>query len=252
MQQVEAGRRRYRNPPIEEALCEFQFVPGPEWDLTMPGLIWERLKAEYPAKPRSQAVSTVQVGQQAGGPSIELQQAPPRIQFRSADLRHLVAVGPGVLSVHMLRPYTGWEHLEARVASALLSYCSVAEPVGISRIGVRYINRIVVMAATVDLSDYFTSPPDPPSALPQQLASFIMRWESSFDDIDGRLVTTFASVPEDGEQCAFILDIDVIREWADPMPIQDAMVALNDLRARESVVFEALIQDKAREVFDDE
>ena len=31
------GRRRYRNPPIEEALCEFYFDPSEEWDLTIPG-----------------------------------------------------------------------------------------------------------------------------------------------------------------------------------------------------------------------
>lgn len=30
-------RRRYRNPPIEEALCEFYFDPSEEWDLTIPG-----------------------------------------------------------------------------------------------------------------------------------------------------------------------------------------------------------------------
>ncbi|MFO1433977.1 MAG: hypothetical protein U1F76_28450 [Candidatus Competibacteraceae bacterium] len=27
-------KKKYRNPPIEEALVEFRFVPGQEWDLT--------------------------------------------------------------------------------------------------------------------------------------------------------------------------------------------------------------------------
>jgi len=30
-------REPYKNPPIEEALLELQFVPGQEWDLTIPG-----------------------------------------------------------------------------------------------------------------------------------------------------------------------------------------------------------------------
>lgn len=34
--------RRYSNPPIEEAVCEFRFLPAEEWDLTMPG----RLQSE--------------------------------------------------------------------------------------------------------------------------------------------------------------------------------------------------------------
>jgi hypothetical protein len=31
---------KYKNAPIEEALCEFRFAPeqgNPEWDLTLPG-----------------------------------------------------------------------------------------------------------------------------------------------------------------------------------------------------------------------
>jgi hypothetical protein len=30
-------RRKYRNPPIEEAHCEFCFAPSQEWDPTVPG-----------------------------------------------------------------------------------------------------------------------------------------------------------------------------------------------------------------------
>jgi hypothetical protein len=35
----QATRRQYKNPPIEEALAEFRFVPRQEWDLTIPGKI---------------------------------------------------------------------------------------------------------------------------------------------------------------------------------------------------------------------
>ena len=30
------ARRKYRNPPIEETLCEFRFAPSQEWDPTVP------------------------------------------------------------------------------------------------------------------------------------------------------------------------------------------------------------------------
>ncbi len=39
-------RRRYRNPPIEEALCEFRYPPGQEWDLTIPCKFYLRLGDE--------------------------------------------------------------------------------------------------------------------------------------------------------------------------------------------------------------
>ena len=52
-------RRRYSNPPIEEALCEFHFAPGDEWDLTIPGKLHTQLEQDYPAKPMRQVVARV-------------------------------------------------------------------------------------------------------------------------------------------------------------------------------------------------
>jgi uncharacterized protein (TIGR04255 family) len=40
--------KRYKKPPIVEALFEFQFVPGREWDLTIPGLIYKKVKRRFP------------------------------------------------------------------------------------------------------------------------------------------------------------------------------------------------------------
>ena len=42
--------RRYKNPPIVEALCEFEFISSQPWDLTIPGLIYEKVKDEFPDK----------------------------------------------------------------------------------------------------------------------------------------------------------------------------------------------------------
>ena len=51
-------RKKYKNPPIEEAIVEFRFVPGQEWNLTIPGKLHEhpRIKSQYPGKPRTQKI----------------------------------------------------------------------------------------------------------------------------------------------------------------------------------------------------
>jgi len=36
-------RCKYRNPPIEEALCEFRFVPSQDWDPTVPGRFHKKI-----------------------------------------------------------------------------------------------------------------------------------------------------------------------------------------------------------------
>jgi uncharacterized protein (TIGR04255 family) len=40
----------YKNPPAIEAVCEFRLSPETEWDITIPGLIYERVKEKFPIK----------------------------------------------------------------------------------------------------------------------------------------------------------------------------------------------------------
>ena len=57
--------RQYKNPPIEEAVCEFIFAsstPGQQFDLTVPGrLKMHRLMEEYSGEPRTQNIPIVSV-----------------------------------------------------------------------------------------------------------------------------------------------------------------------------------------------
>ncbi len=229
-------------------------MPSAEWDPTVPGLLYQSLKTDYPARPRSQNVveAGVQLPDDAGdgGASFQFRHNRSRVQFRSEDEKRIVGVGEDVLSVHVLRPYSSWEQFREQIQSAVSAYDDVAKPVGIARIGVRYINRIVVDAEVVELSEYFTSPPNPPATLPQNLRSFLVRMDAAYEREPFRLVTTFASNDAAEGQTAFILDIDVIGEWPDPLDVGDAMGIIDNLRAKERSGFEALITDKARGLFD--
>ena len=62
-------------------------------------------------------------------------------------------------SVHMLRPYKGWETFRPQIQQALDAYSRIAEPEGITRIGLRYINKITIKEPHNDLSPYFSIPP---------------------------------------------------------------------------------------------
>ena len=49
----------YANAPLLEAICELRFVPGAPWDWTIPGVLYERVKGEFPSK---RTRGSVQVG----------------------------------------------------------------------------------------------------------------------------------------------------------------------------------------------
>ena len=143
-------RRRYRNPPIEEALCEFGFASGADWDPTIPGKLQVALGDEYSGKPREQkAVQVGLHGQKGKLADLRYDEGISKVQLFTKAGTRIVGVGPDVLSIHMLRPYQdpldfekgGWEEFRPRIADALEAYREVASPGRVNRVGVRYINK---------------------------------------------------------------------------------------------------------------
>lgn len=245
-------RRQYKNPPIQEALCEFRFAPGQEWDVTVVGKLHERVKATYDGKAKQQDLVTANLMVPDGGgpPAFAMNRNYGKTQFPSVDGHRLLAVGPDLLSIHGFAPYEGWETLKPRIANALSSYVDVAEPAGVRRIGVRYVNRIVVPEDRVDLATYFLCAPADVDGLPEAMSSFVQRTEYDYGD-HVRLLLTFGSAHSEQEgEATFLLDVDVIWEGAEPAAIAGAMDIVEDLRGRERNAFEALITNELREIFD--
>ena len=100
-------RRVYKNPPIEEALCEFRFANDTEWDPMLPLVFRDQIKGAYPGKPvqRTPIEANLHAGSDQAGAAFLLKQELGRIQFPSENGKALVSIGPNVLSAHMLRPY---------------------------------------------------------------------------------------------------------------------------------------------------
>jgi uncharacterized protein (TIGR04255 family) len=256
MGELSMARRKYRNPPIEEALCEFRFAPSQDWDPTVPGRFHERIRERYPAKPREQRVveAGFQVSAQSTDSAMQLKHGLAKAQFPTADGKRLVAVGPDVMSVHVLKPYPGWhEDFRARIEQALQAYNETTVPKGITQIGLRYINQVVIPADTIELDDYFTTPPRTPDKFPERQSAIFSRIESFYTDEPIRLVFTFANVKSPEGTLGFLLDLDLVWSWGDePLALNDAMDKVEELRHRERNAFEALITERTREVFDAE
>lgn len=192
-----AERRKYRNDPIEEALCEIRFERGNEWDLTLPGRFYELIKDTYDGKPRQQNVMEAgfQTVAQTEGPALEVKGSFAKVQFPTQDGRRLLAIGPDVLSTHVLSPYPYWEDFHRRIEEAYQSYLKLVEPVAVRTISIRYINRVLIEASTdIDLDEYFGIAPQPPSDTPLTMFGFLSRTESMYQDKPVRLATTLASV----------------------------------------------------------
>jgi uncharacterized protein (TIGR04255 family) len=246
-------RRQYPNPPIEEAVCEFRFAPGPAWNLTVPGLFYEKIRDVYPGEPRQQNLlqAELQIEPVPANPELSFRNDFIKLLFESADAKKLVGVGANLLSIHSLRPYEGWESFSKRIDEAFYAYLDVAKPVGVKRIALRYINRIAVAVnQDIELSEYFTVYPQLPDGVPSRISGFLTRTESIYEDIPIRLAITLSDDAPPAGQVVFILDLEASQEWSErPLAIEEALSSLYELKQREGQVFENLITDRTRELF---
>jgi uncharacterized protein (TIGR04255 family) len=247
------ARKKYANPPIEEALVEFRFVPGQEWDLTFPGKFHQhaKIKDAYPGKPRMQKFVEAALQTTAGGPpNFAFREGVGRVQLLSEDSKRLVTLGPDVLSINVLRPYDDWERFRPRIETALAAYVDVATPKAVARVGVRYINRIVLPGAGLDVSVYFHCSPPTGTGAPAQMVAFVSRVDYAYPD-GAKLLLTHATMDAPAGQAAFLLDLDVFREASEPFPIDTVMGIVDELHEREGTAFEAALTEAARKVFDE-
>ena len=65
-----------------------------------------------------------------------------------------------------------------------------------------------------------------------------------------RLVLSYGSIFAPPDRLALLLDLDIIWEQSDSVQRDVALKIANDLRDRERIAFEAVITDKARDLFD--
>lgn len=192
-----------------------------------------------------QAVLQATVGQPA---AFSVQEGVGGVQLVDDDAKRLISIAPNMLSVHVLRPYEGWVRFQPRTASAVAAYKDVVGVETVQRLGLRYVNRIVIPTPAVDLDEYFTCAPRSPEGLPDRMASLLSRVEYVYDD-GKKLIVTFATIEATPGTCAFLLDLDGVWE-GQGIGVDVVLPILDDLHERIGSAFETLITDKTREVFD--
>jgi uncharacterized protein (TIGR04255 family) len=231
-----------------EAVCEFRFPKSARWDITIPGLIYERLKDIFPKK-QSVLVHEIEMVQ---GPEGLRQQfiASPLVRFSTEDEKTLVQVGPHLLAVNKLKPYTSWDNFRPIIQKVLEAYFDVVEDViGFERIGLRYINRIELDQEFANLEDYFEFRPYLGMKLQDNFESFILSVVFGYND--GRDKCKVHLVKEISQpRFTVVLDIDYFLAQPKAVSLDGAMNWIDQAHDRIKEIFEGCITDKLREKFE--
>jgi uncharacterized protein (TIGR04255 family) len=239
--------RKYKEPPIVEAVCEFRFQPEHPWDITIPGLVFEKIQKDFPNR-ETRKEFAIGISPTAEGVQQQVITA-DRIRFLSQDGKEMVQVGPDLLAVNRLRPYISWEAFKPVIEKGFKAYTDSAKPKGIQRIGLRYINRIEIPGERIRLEDYFEFYPYIGDKLPQEVGPFITGIQIGYEQLRDMLKVLLVSViTSDPQKIGVSLDLDYFLIKPCAVSLTEVFnwmeVAHNNLES----VFEACIKEKLRQM----
>lgn len=247
--------RKYRNPPIIEALCEFHFASENPWDWTIPGLLFGKVKEVYPHKGEVRKLG-VEFRTSGAGVDSRVGQGIDRLRFSNEKSNRLVQVGENLLTVNQLKPYSTWVDFKRMINSALGSYQEVANPLGITSLALRYINQIETLNVGFAIEEYFGCYPHFPRKDQRIVGDLFMRSNLPVPNVEnpeGILTLVFAiRFQRETKSPICIIDLGMAQNWdkKSPLSIDQAEEYIEKAHLYVESAFEECITDKLRKGFE--
>ena len=239
--------------PIVEAVIEIRAPAEATW---AEAEVMDELKEKLPDYPAVDLHRQVQHELKVG-PGQESEQTLRDLgwrgfQFRSADSLQVARFNRDQFLFSRLRPYQSWEQFNREGLRLWEIYAALAQPSRVQRLGLRFVNRIVLPAQEVRFEDYVRPCAHPTQELNLPLQGF---FHHDVLAVPGHayainVIRTLQRPEETGSQAmAVILDIDAytIR------PFKPSRAALNrrltEMRWLKNKVFFGSVTKKAMNIF---
>ena len=229
-----------KNAPSVEAVLELRVRLSAPFSAEKAAKFGERMKSAFPKSADLRFVAaTVSFGDEAGvAPSSTVSQIGVRLE--SEDGKSVVQAKADGLALSRLAPYQSWESLIAQLQGVWPAYVDTFAPQVVTRIGVRFINKIILGTGPVDLDDLLVAGPKIPNGLPQSFIQFSSNVVVPMSDQRAAVSISQASeIVPSGPGMGFnvILDIDAFSE--EPHDTNDSGVwnRLEDLRTIKNMAF---------------
>lgn len=241
----------YARAPLHEVTAEFRFRAGEPWDLTIPGLLYERLRGIYPQKRHGRRVE-LQTRIVEGQVVPLVRDGAGEVQFLAPDGQSGIKLEVDQLIYQRVGPYPGWPALRQDIDRVLESYLEIAGPAAYEQLRLHFVNRIALSraAGNVDVSRWLTVWPRVPTKLASTFGRFLVKIDLPAPELRGHLVLTtgIAETATADNSIGLILDLDFL-SVDPPVPLDAQGGWLEVAHRRISEAFEMCITDEARLVF---
>lgn len=241
-------KKNYANSPIVEAICEFEFEKSSSWDLTIPGIIYGKIKDDFPEREEG-SINTIRISSESKEPEYV---KVPMVRFFAEDKNSLIQVGPDILTINHLSPYTNWEDYLPIIENGLQVYYEEIKPKTIRHISLKYLNRIDIPEKNIDIVDYFKFRPITDLGTSDTIMSCIVGVEFRCNDGKDLIKIQLNSLPaRNDNETSFLLELNYHSAHYiefDNEEITNWLATANKIITK---YFEASITDKLRILFEE-
>lgn len=150
---------------------------------------------------------------------------------------------------NLLKPYSEWDQFSAEALRLWNIYNRKLKPQSVTRIALRYINKIEIPLPVDPFQEYIVNMPPIPNNLPKLYNNFFMRIEVPYDKSGTNVIVTETIEKPKNEILPFILDIDTYKIGKIGKSINNLKIEFEKLRSIKNNTFENCITDKTRELF---
>jgi len=242
----------YERPPITEA------VIGITFESPIDSKILDSVNKKYiKYYPQCQLVTNYRLNvkideqnDQRNQPTVNSEQD-RGYRLSSKDMTQLLLVWPSNLTISQLAPYSGWDDLFVRFTRDWKKWKRFAGHKKISRIGVRYINRIDIPSSgtLIEYEHYLHIYPKLPDSF-SPLNSYNVQCILPVENIGCQIRLNSSVVPSPIlNHASFIIDQDIFIDSNAPQKDDEIFELLNLIRNEKNRVFESCISDRARRLF---
>ncbi len=241
--------KKYKHPPLIEALFEFRPNKQINLDFILLADLYKELSKDFPIK---ENLSLRQIQIQLDNSNLEqIQKVNKIIRLYSEDRASLIQLSDEFFTVHQLKPYSGWEKFKEMIDKAFGIYKNIVKPTGASNFSLKFVNQVSFKDGTIKLEDYFSFFIHTPNN-ERMMQNFLVKSDFIYEEKDVLTVISKSIEPnrEEGNKIAILFDLQYTSNEVDIKGYDSYLV-----KAHKNILeyFENSITEKSRtELFEEE
>ncbi|MGA7954867.1 MAG: TIGR04255 family protein [Gloeobacterales cyanobacterium] len=240
---IESDRRVYTKAPIIEALIHIGIQPPEGKSFSVTENVYPYIKEDYPDREEIQRAQ-IKFDQGLMEPSQVVQVG---YKYSTSDKKQILQAQIDGFTFSRLAPYTTWEDLRNEAQRLWKFYQESVAPLAITRLAVRYINKLDLPLPIRDFRDYLRTYPEVSSDMPIGLEGYLMQLQIPYPEQQAIVTLSQTLLPlSTPEFISIQLDIEVTSSQV--LGDEDSWATLEKLRTIKNEMFEASITNRTREL----